>query len=128
MSRKQELISEMLDMQKIHRLRTIWRIQREDNYVGEWREYRERYQELAADGPVKLRLKKRISGNKLSATVSLPEAVLSSRLFLFVKPPYAVNLAQFCPDFAIILSLNIFNLHHITLLKAPILRLPCGWS
>ena len=50
MSRKQELISEMLDMQKkFIAYEQSGEFNAEDYYVGEWREYRERYQELAAE-------------------------------------------------------------------------------
>ena len=48
MSRKQELISEMLDMQKkFIAYEQSGEFNAEEYYVGEWREYRERYQELA---------------------------------------------------------------------------------
>ncbi len=50
MSRKQELISEMLEMQKqfiAHE--QSGKFNAEDYYVGEWKAYRERYQELAAE-------------------------------------------------------------------------------
>ena len=50
MSRKQELISEMLDMQKkFIAYEQSGEFNAEDYYVGEWREYRERYQELASE-------------------------------------------------------------------------------
>ena len=50
MSRKQELISEMLDMQKkFIANEQSGEFNAEEYYVGEWREYRERYQELAAE-------------------------------------------------------------------------------
>ena len=50
MSRKQELISEMLDMQKkFIAYEQSGAFNAEEYYVGEWREYRERYQELAAE-------------------------------------------------------------------------------
>ncbi|WGZ91399.1 MAG: hypothetical protein QJT80_02745 [Candidatus Thiocaldithrix dubininis] len=50
MSRKQELISEMLDMQKkFIAYEQSGEFNAEEYYVGEWREYRERYQELAAE-------------------------------------------------------------------------------
>lgn len=48
MSRKQELISEMLEMQKkfiAHE--QSGQFDAENYYVGEWKTYRERYQELA---------------------------------------------------------------------------------
>ncbi len=50
MSNKQELISEMLEMQKkfiAHE--QSGEFDAEDYYVGEWKTYRERYQELAAE-------------------------------------------------------------------------------
>ena len=50
MSRKQELISEMLDMQKkFIAYEQSGEFNAEEYYVGDWREYRERYQELAAE-------------------------------------------------------------------------------
>ncbi len=50
MCRKQELISEMLDMQKkFIAYEQSGEFNAEEYYVGEWREYRERYQELAAE-------------------------------------------------------------------------------
>ena len=50
MSRKQELISEMLDMQKkFIAYEQSGEFNAEEYYVGEWREYRERYQEVAAE-------------------------------------------------------------------------------
>ncbi len=48
MSKKQELISEMLEMQKkfiAHE--QSGQFDAENYYVGEWKTYRERYQELA---------------------------------------------------------------------------------
>jgi hypothetical protein len=50
MSKKQELISEMLEMQKkfiAHEQSGAF--DAEEYYVGEWKAYRERYQELAAE-------------------------------------------------------------------------------
>ncbi len=50
MSKKQELISEMLEMQKkfiTHEQSGAF--DAEEYYVGEWKAYRERYQELAAE-------------------------------------------------------------------------------
>ena len=50
MSRKQEMIREMLEMQKqfiAHE--QSGKFNAEDYYVGEWKAYRERYQELAAE-------------------------------------------------------------------------------
>lgn len=50
MSRKQELINEMLEMQKkfiAHE--QAGQFDAEEYYVGEWKNYRERYQELAAE-------------------------------------------------------------------------------
>lgn len=48
--RKQELIKEMLDMQrKFMAYEHSGEFNAEDYYVGEWKEYRERYTELAAE-------------------------------------------------------------------------------
>lgn len=48
--RKQELISEMLDMQKkFIAYEQSGEFDAEAYYVGEWKEYRERYQELASE-------------------------------------------------------------------------------
>jgi hypothetical protein len=47
MSRKQELISEMLEMQKkFIAYEQSGQFNAEEYYVGEWKAYRERYQEL----------------------------------------------------------------------------------
>lgn len=47
MSRKQELINEMLEMQKkFIAYEHSGNFNAEDYYVGEWKAYRERYQEL----------------------------------------------------------------------------------
>lgn len=47
MSTKAELIQEMLDMQaKFREYEQSGKFDAEDYYVGEWKAYRERYQEL----------------------------------------------------------------------------------
>jgi hypothetical protein len=48
MSNKQELISEMIEMQrKFTAYEQSGAFSAEEYYVGEWKSYRERYQELA---------------------------------------------------------------------------------
>lgn len=48
--RKQALIQEMLDMQKkFTAYEKSGEFNAEDYYVGEWKEYRDRYTELAAE-------------------------------------------------------------------------------
>ncbi|WP_020393550.1 hypothetical protein [Thiolinea disciformis] len=48
--RKQELINEMLEMQrKFIAYEHSGEFNAEEYYVGEWKEYRERYTELAAE-------------------------------------------------------------------------------
>ena len=48
MSTKQELISEMIEMQaKFTAYEQSGEFSAEEYYVGEWKSYRERYQELA---------------------------------------------------------------------------------
>lgn len=50
MSNKQELISEMLEMQKkFIAYEQSGEFNAEEYYVGEWKAYRERYQELATE-------------------------------------------------------------------------------
>lgn len=50
MSRKQELVKEMLEMQKkFIAYEHSGTFSAEEYYVGEWKAYRERYQELAAE-------------------------------------------------------------------------------
>lgn len=50
MATKQEMITEMLEMQKkFIAYEQSGEFDAEDYYVGEWQEYRERYTELAAE-------------------------------------------------------------------------------